>query len=160
MFKKISSILIISIIFIISCGKPNKGDSTLADDGKKVVTFNNCEVALTPQEINVLINKGTEFPFTGELLYYKEVGTYSCKICGTELFKSEDNFNSGTGWPSFDDAIVENIKLVPDGDRVEVTCAVCGAHMGHVFYNEGFTEKGTRYCINSVSLSFKKIDNK
>ena len=109
---------------------------------------------LTENEYNVLIKKGTEIPFTGDLLNVKEDGIYTCKICGMPLFHSEAKFNSGTGWPSFDDAIKENIKLVKDGSRLEVVCANCGGHMGHVFYNEGFTEKQTRYCINSVSLNF------
>lgn len=109
---------------------------------------------LTSKEYDVLINKGTEFPFTGELLDVKSDGVYTCKLCGSLLFKSDAKFNSGTGWPSFDDAIIENIKFVKDGCGVEVTCAKCGGHLGHVFYNEGFTDKETRYCINSVSLNF------
>ena len=109
---------------------------------------------LTSKEYEVLINKGTEFPFTGDLLDVKSDGVYTCKLCGNLLFKSDAKFNSGTGWPSFDDAIAENIKLVKDGCRVEVICAKCGGHLGHVFYNEGFTDKQTRYCINSVSLNF------
>ena len=109
---------------------------------------------LTSKEYEVLINKGTEFPFTGDLLDVKSDGVYTCKLCGNLLFKSDAKFNSGTGWPSFDDAVAENIKLVKDGCRVEVLCAKCGGHLGHVFYNEGFTDKQTRYCINSVSLNF------
>ena len=114
---------------------------------------------LTSDEYNVLINKGTEYPFTGELLDIKADGMYTCKLCGNPLFKSDAKFNSGTGWPSFDDAIIDNIELVKDGHRIEVICAKCGGHLGHVFYNEGFTDKQTRYCINSVSLNFvNKVD--
>ena len=109
---------------------------------------------LTEEEKNVIIFKGTEYPFTGEYNDFFEEGIYCCKQCGAELYRSEDKFKSHCGWPSFDDAIKENIKLVKDGSRLEVVCANCGGHMGHVFYNEGFTEKQTRYCINSVSLNF------
>ena len=109
---------------------------------------------LTSKEYEVLINKGTEFPFTGDLLDVKSDGVYTCKLCGNLLFKSDAKFNSGTGWPSFDDAVAENIKFIKDGCRIEVACAKCGGHLGHVFYNEGFTDKQTRYCINSVSLNF------
>lgn len=133
------------LILIISC-----------DEKEYKAVYDSCSdpKTLSAKEYHVLINKGTEMPFTGELLNVKEDGIYTCKICGTPLFHSDDKFNSGTGWPSFDDAIVENIKLIPDGDRVEVVCGNCGGHMGHVFYGEGFTDKQTRYCINSVSLNF------
>ncbi|ASJ22758.1 peptide-methionine (R)-S-oxide reductase MsrB [Brachyspira hampsonii] len=140
-------LILISILIIsVSC------DETA--DSKEAYSVCNETKALSAKEYHVLINKGTEMPFTGELLNVKEDGIYTCKICNTPLFHSEAKFNSGTGWPSFDDAISENIKLIPDGDRMEVVCAKCGGHMGHVFYGEGFTEKETRYCINSVSLNF------
>ena len=148
-------LIVMSFMVLISC------DESEAKSEKMSVAYtnNNDNAAyqtreLTEREYHVLINKGTEIPFTGDLLNVKEDGIYTCKICGTPLFHSEAKFNSGTGWPSFDDAIKENIKLVKDGSRVEVVCANCGGHMGHVFYNEGFTEKQTRYCINSVSLNF------
>lgn len=133
------------LMLIISC-----------DEKEYETVYSGCSdpKTLSAKEYHVLINKGTEMPFTGELLNVKEDGIYTCKICGTPLFHSDAKFNSGTGWPSFDDAIVENIKLIPDGDRVEVVCGKCGGHMGHVFYGEGFTDKQTRYCINSVSLNF------
>lgn len=140
-------LIVITLIFIsvISCDeKESLNECNVCNDAQ----------SLTAREYHVLINKGTEIPFSGELLNVKEDGIYTCKICGTPLFYSEAKFNSGTGWPSFDDAIKENIKLIPDGDRIEVVCAKCGGHMGHVFYGEGFTEKETRYCINSVSLNF------
>ncbi|EKV55896.1 peptide-methionine (R)-S-oxide reductase MsrB [Brachyspira hampsonii] len=140
-------LILISILIIsVSC------DETT--DTKETYSVGNETKELSAKEYDVLINKGTEMPFSGELLNVKEDGIYTCKICDTPLFRSESKFNSGTGWPSFDDAISENIKLVPDGDRMEVVCAKCGGHMGHVFYGEGFTEKETRYCINSVSLNF------
>ena len=148
--NKKTLLILLSALLIISC-----------DESTNLQTQNNisCEnisasKELTEKEYHVLINKGTEIPFTGDLLNIKEEGLYVCRICNTPLFKSEDKFNSGTGWPSFDDAITENIKLLRDGGRVEVVCAKCGGHMGHVFYGEGFTDKETRYCINSVSLNF------
>lgn len=148
--KQYSFLIILIFISIISCDENNDTNDT--NDNKYSV----CDgtKTLSAKEYHVLINKGTELPFTGELLNNKEDGIYTCKICDTPLFRSEAKFNSGTGWPSFDDAIIENIKLEKDGNRVEVVCANCGGHLGHVFYNEGFTEKETRYCINSVSLNF------
>jgi peptide methionine sulfoxide reductase msrA/msrB len=111
---------------------------------------------LTPEEERVIVNKGTEMPFTGEYYTHKEAGTYTCKRCGTALYKSTDKFDSECGWPSFDDAIPGAVKrtLDADGMRTEITCAKCGAHLGHVFDGEQFTEKNTRYCVNSISMSF------
>lgn len=145
MIKRIL-IILFTAVMLVSC------DETSKEKLDCETTFRSGE--LSEKEYNVLINKGTELPFTGDLLNVKDEGVYVCRICSTPLFKSEDKFNSGTGWPSFDDAIVENIKLLKDGSRIEVVCAKCGGHMGHVFYGERFTEKETRYCINSVSLNF------
>ena len=113
---------------------------------------------LTPFEKHVLIDKGTERPFSGKYVHTKEDGTYTCKVCGAPLYRSLDKFDSHCGWPSFDDAIPGAIKEVPDADgrRTEIVCANCGAHMGHVFKGEGFTEKNVRHCVNSVSLNFQK----
>jgi len=111
---------------------------------------------LTPEEERVIVYKGTEIPFTGEYYDHHENGTYLCKRCGAQLFTSDAKFNSGTGWPSFDDSIPGAVKQVPDSDgmRIEIVCSRCGAHLGHVFYGEGFTEKNTRHCVNSISLDF------
>lgn len=113
---------------------------------------------LSPQEKYILIDKGTERPFSGALLENKENGIYLCKLCGSELFSSNSKFNSNSGWPSFDDALPNAIKEVPDNDgrRVEIICAFCGGHLGHVFRGEGFTDKNTRHCVNSLSIDFKK----
>ncbi len=113
---------------------------------------------LTPFEKHVIIDKGTERAFSGKYVYTKEDGTYTCKVCGTPLYRSGDKFDSHCGWPSFDAAIPGAIKEVPDTDgrRTEIICANCGAHLGHIFKGEGFTEKNVRHCVNSISLNFEK----
>lgn len=111
---------------------------------------------LTPEEERVIIGKGTERPFTGKYLDNKESGTYTCKRCDKPLYRSNDKFDSQCGWPSFDDEIQGAVIRVPDKDgiRVEIVCANCGGHLGHVFEGERFTDKDTRHCVNSVSLGF------
>jgi peptide-methionine (R)-S-oxide reductase len=111
---------------------------------------------LTPAQYEVLRRRGTEQPFTGQYVYEKREGVYRCAACRTALFSSETKFDSGTGWPSFTEpADRANIELHDDLSygmyRVEVTCAACGGHLGHVF-DDGPGEKGERFCINSASL--------
>lgn len=118
---------------------------------------------LTEEEKRVLLYKGTERPFVGKYTNEKSRGIYTCKLCDAPLFDSSAKFDSHSGWPSFDDAIEGAVKRVPDSDgrRVEIVCANCGAHLGHVFEGEGFTSKNTRHCVNSISLNLiKKQDAK
>ncbi|MDR3060291.1 MAG: bifunctional methionine sulfoxide reductase B/A protein [Prevotella sp.] len=117
---------------------------------------------LTPEEERVILHKGTEAPYTGEYTNNKRSGTYVCKRCNTPLYKSSDKFDSHCGWPSFHDEIKGAVKRVPDADgrRTEIICANCGAHLGHVFLDEGFTAKETRHCVNSISFKFIPEENK
>ena len=111
---------------------------------------------LTAEEEKVIVHKGTEAPFSGEYENNFDEGTYVCRRCGAELYRSESKFDAHCGWPSFDQEIKGAVKKLPDPDgvRIEIECARCGAHLGHVFYGEGFSEKNTRHCVNSISLKF------
>ncbi|OCL83607.1 methionine-R-sulfoxide reductase [Arcobacter porcinus] len=113
---------------------------------------------LNEKERYVIEDKGTERAFTGIYNDFYEEGLYICKKCEAPLYKSEDKFKSGCGWPSFDDEVEKAIKRVPDidGRRVEIVCASCDGHLGHVFEGESFTQKNIRHCVNSISLKFIK----
>jgi len=115
---------------------------------------------LSKEQYKILRGKGTEIPFTGKYVDNKEKGNYYCAACGNMLFDSKTKFDSGTGWPSFADVKKGNVKLIDDGSssmhRVEVVCAKCGSHLGHVFDDGPEDMGGKRYCINSACLNFKK----
>jgi peptide-methionine (R)-S-oxide reductase len=111
---------------------------------------------LTSEEERVIVHKGTEAPFSGEYDKFYEQGTYVCRRCNEPLFSSKTKFDSGCGWPSFDDSFPNAIKRLPDPDgrRTEIQCAKCGAHLGHEFIGEHLTAKNTRECVNSLSIRF------
>jgi len=111
---------------------------------------------LTSEEKSVIVDKSTEMPFTGKYFAFWDKGTYVCKRCRTPLYRSENKFEAGCGWPSFDDEIPGAVKRIPDPDglRTEIQCTTCGAHLGHVFTGERFTQKNTRHCVNSISMDF------
>lgn len=121
-------------------------------DAQRAAKYND----LTLKEAEVITGKGTERPFSG--IYEKNVqqGTYLCKQCGNALYYSDSKFDAGCGWPSFDSEIRGAVKRLTDadGNRTEIECSVCGAHLGHVFLGEGFTPLNTRHCVNSISLDF------
>ena len=121
-----------------------------------IIMAQNSKKELTPNEKRIIIDKGTEAPFSGKYYEFSEQGTYVCKQCGNPLYKSSNKFSSNCGWPSFDDEIEGAVKRIPDADglRTEIVCAKCNGHLGHVFLNEGYTEKNTRHCVNSISLEF------
>ncbi len=112
--------------------------------------------SLTAEEQQVIEHKGTERPFTGEYDNFYEEGSYLCRKCDAELYRSIDKFDAHCGWPAFDKEVPGSVEHLrdPDGMRIEVECANCGGHLGHVFMGEGFTATNARHCINSISMKF------
>lgn len=111
---------------------------------------------LTPEEDQIIVHKGTETPFSGKYNDFFEEGTYVCRRCNAPLYASTSKFHSNCGWPSFDQEIPNAIKQIPDsnGQRTEIICINCGAHLGHIFKGEGYTVRNVRHCVNSLSLRF------
>ena len=131
------------------------------DNDINMLTDDELKKKLTPEQYHILREKGTEEPFSSELLHATEKGVFACAVCGTELFSSGAKFDSGTGWPSFDQAIPGRVNFNEDNEygmaRTEVTCAKCGSHLGHVF-NDGPVTTGKRFCINGACLLIMKKD--
>jgi peptide-methionine (R)-S-oxide reductase len=111
---------------------------------------------LTSDESRVIVGRGTEIPFSGEYDNFYQEGMYICRRCNNPLYSAKAKFDAGCGWPAFDDTVPGAVKQLPDADgrRVEIECANCGAHLGHVFTGEHLTDKDTRHCVNSVSVRF------
>ena len=146
-------LLLLFNLLLISCDLRSQHDT---------VYFKN----LNAEERNIIVNKGTEPPHSGIYVDHFKTGTYCCKACGAELYNSTHKFQSSCGWPSFDDEIKDAIKRKADNSfgmrRIEILCAKCGGHLGHVFEGEQLTDKNIRHCVNSISLRFiadKEIHN-
>lgn len=149
--------LVLSMALSACAQKQDKKEvkQTQASEGlitKKKMNWN----PLTPEEERVIVNKGTEYPGTGKYEHTTDKGTYVCKRCDAPLYRSESKFDARCGWPAFDDEVKGAVKRIPDpdGQRTEIVCANCGGHLGHVFIGEGFTDKNTRHCVNSISMNF------
>ena len=145
-------LLIVALAVFASCHA-----KTTNSQGQGSAAMDKQWKVLTPAEERVIVHKGTEMPFSGEYVSQKADGVYECRRCGQALFDSAAKFDSQSGWPSFDDAIAGAVKEITDADgiRTELVCANCGAHLGHVFRGEQFTDKNTRHCVNSASLDFE-----
>jgi peptide-methionine (R)-S-oxide reductase len=144
--------VVVALLALTSCNAQTDSTKTEMKQPQTAKKYND----LTPQQRDVLINKATDRPFTGDYYEKKENGTYICRQCNNPLYNSKDKFESHCGWPSFDDEIEGSVTRVSDADgmRTEIICNNCNGHLGHVFLGEGFTDKDTRHCVNTSSLQF------
>lgn len=154
--KGIFSTICIVATLAVSC-QP-KAEKNVAKTQTETVTGQdkNGYNKLTAEQEAIIVNKGTERPYSGEYVKDMGEGLYTCARCNEPLYTSKTKFDSECGWPSFDEEIEGKVKRIPDPDgmRTEIVCVKCNAHLGHVFLGEGFTAKNTRHCVNSVSLKF------
>lgn len=159
--KTILTFILLCFSFVIFAQENNKINNGHGPK-EKVMEKNIVLNKLNEFEESVIIDKGTEYPFTGKYYEHKEKGTYICKQCNAPLYKSSDKIDTNCGWPSYDDEIEGAVQKIDDidGMRTEINCSNCGGHLGHIFYGEGFTSKNTRHCVNSVSLEFVPLKNK
>lgn len=157
-------VLLLTITDVFAFGqKEHEGDTIMpAVDYEKRYPYEQIDPALlnrlNAKEAQVILDKGTEWAFTGAYTDTTSEGTYYCRQCDSPLYVSQDKFHSGCGWPSFDDELPDAVDTYPDADgqRTEIVCATCKGHLGHVFYGERFTEKNTRHCVNSISMVFRE----
>ncbi len=160
-------LFLFSLVNLVSCAQnnhPKINMSTNSHNEKLKLSEQEWKEKLSPEQYYILREKGTESPFSGKFVFTKEKGTYKCAGCGEALFTDDMKFESNCGWPSFDKEIAGG-KIIQSNDnshgmnRTEITCAKCGGHLGHIF-EDGPTETGKRYCVNSGSLSFEAMDKK
>jgi peptide-methionine (R)-S-oxide reductase len=152
----IFSILALTVIAFTSCNAQDTNNVSTPAGQQPDKKYNE----LTPQQRDVLLNKATDRPFTGDYYRKTDNGLYICRQCNNPLYRSEDKFEAHCGWPSFDDELPGAVTRVPDADgqRVEIICNNCHGHLGHVFTGEGFTDKDTRHCVNTSSIVFVPAD--
>ncbi len=151
-----TNIFYLFALVLTSC----QGQNTLSTNSTKAMDSTTKYNDLTPQQEQVLVNKATDRPYTGDYYGKKDNGLYICRRCNNPLYTSEDKFDSHCGWPSFDDEIKGSVTRIPDADgsRTEIVCNNCEGHLGHVFIGEQMTDKNTRHCVNTSSILFVPKD--
>lgn len=154
--RNIFSIVCMTAFFAVSCQPKAEKQLSAMSTGTAPEVDSKGYNKLTAEQEEVIVNKGTERPYSGEYVKDMGEGLYTCARCNEALYTSKTKFDSECGWPSFDEEIEGKVKRIPDPDgmRTEIVCVKCNAHLGHVFLGEGFTAKNTRHCVNSISLKF------